>query len=229
MDSFDLKAFKANGYAIKRHAIADSDIESLKTVADELTTTMKKAPAGMRDALRLSPAFSQTELQLRALAKFILDGEAFPVRSILFDKTPETNWDVVWHQDITIAVEQKIDTADFGPWSTKAGVPHVQPPASILDRMVTLRLHLDDCDQTNGPLLVLPQSHSHGFIDVRTLDTTDCDANSIACTVAAGDLVIMRPLTLHASRKSIKPNHRRVLHIEYAVDTLPNGLRWAIL
>src|SRR5690606_16226043 len=84
------------------------------------------------------------------------------VRSILFDKTPDANWKVAWHQDLSIAVRERADVAGYGPWSRKDGVVHVEPPTSVLKRMVTLRLHLDDCNAENGPLRVLPGSHAHG-------------------------------------------------------------------
>jgi hypothetical protein len=194
---------------------------------DRVQALDSRSRAGIRNPLSFSPLFSEIERQLRPLATLLTGSEAFPVRSILFDKTPETNWDVVWHQDVTIAVKERKDVDGFAPWSVKQGVPHVQPPASVLERMVTLRLHLDHCPAENGPLLVVPGSHTRGFIDVRTLDTAACDREAVACVVNAGDVVAMRPLILHASRKSLVPTHRRVLHIEYACEPLPGGLGWA--
>src|SRR5262245_7189469 len=82
----------------------------------------------------------------------ILGPGAFVVRGLFFDKTPRANWKVSWHQDLTIAVRVRIEAPGFGPWSLKAGVVHVQPPAEILERMATVRLHLDDCSESNGPL-----------------------------------------------------------------------------
>lgn len=87
---------------------------------------------------------------IHALVRLALGGVCFPVRGILFDKIPEANWKVPWHQDVTIAVREKIETSGFGPWSTKAGVLNVQPPASVLEKMISIRLHLDPCDESNG-------------------------------------------------------------------------------
>jgi hypothetical protein len=73
-----------------------------------------------------------------------------PVRGVYFNKSPEANWAVSWHRDVTIAVRERADVPDFRAWSIKKGVLHVQPPTELLEQMLTLRIHLDDCDETNG-------------------------------------------------------------------------------
>lgn len=67
-----------------------------------------------------------------------------------------------WHQDLTIAVQERLDVPGYGPWTVKAGVTHVQPPVAVLERMVAVRLHLDDCGAENGPVRVLRGSHRLG-------------------------------------------------------------------
>jgi len=164
--------------------------------------------------------------KVRALVAPILGPNCFPVRGILFDKTPEANWNVVWHQDLSIAVRERRDVDGFGPWSEKAGVVHVQPPAWILERMLTVRLHLDDCDETNGPLLVLPGSHRVGRLTASEVQQRRTLISSVACPVPSGGALLMRPLLLHASSASQSPRHRRVVHLEYAAEPLPVGLQW---
>ena len=56
----------------------------------------------------------------------ILSSAAFPVRAILFDKTPSANLKVAWHQDRSIAVKRRIDVPGYGPWSVKEGIEHVR-------------------------------------------------------------------------------------------------------
>jgi len=163
---------------------------------------------------------------LRSLVAPVLGPGCFAVRGILFDKTPEANWNVVWHQDLSIAVRERRDVEGFGPWSEKAGVVHVQPPAAVLERMVTVRLHLDDCDESNGPLLVLPGSHRGGRLTAPEIQQQRAQIASVACPVPSGGALLMRPLLLHASSASQSPRHRRVIHLEYAAESLPGGLRW---
>lgn len=163
---------------------------------------------------------------VRALVAPTLGAGCFPVRGILFDKTPEANWNVVWHQDLSIAVRERRDVEGFGPWSEKAGVVHVQPPARVLERMLTVRLHLDDCDEMNGPLLVLPGSHQDGRLTASEIQRQRASISSVACPVPSGGALLMRPLLLHASSASQSPRHRRVIHLEYAAEPLPAGLQW---
>src|SRR4029453_8748221 len=85
-----------------------------------------------------------------------------PVRGILLDKVPGANWHVGWHQDLVIPVRERREVSGFGPWTVKAGMPHVKPPAEVLAGMLTIRVQLDDCGQDNGPLRVVPGSHRRG-------------------------------------------------------------------
>jgi ectoine hydroxylase-related dioxygenase (phytanoyl-CoA dioxygenase family) len=165
---------------------------------------------------------------VRSLINPILGSDAIAVRGILFDKTRGANWKVPWHQDLSIAVTERVDLPGYGPWSIKAGVPHVQPPVNILENMLTVRLHLDDCGSDNGPLLVLPGSHAHGILSVWRAEQLRNAGEPIACTVGRGGAVLMRPLLLHASHTATSPGHRRVIHLEYAAAALPPPLQWFI-
>jgi hypothetical protein len=156
-----------------------------------------------------------------------LGGKARAVRGIYFDKTAAANWSVTWHQDLLIPVREKVEAEGFGPWSMKAGVVHVQPPSWVLEQMLTVRLHLDDTDEANGALRVVPGSHRHGVLSSEAMDDLCSSEDGALCCVRAGGALLMRPLLLHSSRKSSGDRHRRVLHIEYAGCDLPDGLRWA--
>jgi hypothetical protein len=149
-----------------------------------------------------------------------------PVRAISFDKSPAANWYVAWRQDLTIAVAERRDVPGFGPWSVKNGVPHVQPPVGLLEHMLTVRLHLDPADATNGALRVLPGSHRHGRLRTEHIESLRHATPDILCRATAGDALLMRPLLLHASSRATAAARRRVLHIEYAACELPGGLSW---
>jgi ectoine hydroxylase-related dioxygenase (phytanoyl-CoA dioxygenase family) len=139
--------------------------------------------------------------------------EPFPVRAIYFDKTPQANWSVGWHQDLAIAVKQRREVPGFGPWSVKEGIPHVQPPAGILEKKLTVRLHLDDTKESNGALRVLPGSHRFGRLTSEQIEELKPKLTEVVCSVSAGDVLLMRPLLLHASNRALTPSQRRVLHI----------------
>lgn len=149
------------------------------------------------------------------------------VRAIYFNKTKAANWGVAWHQDKTIAVRQKIETPGFINWTIKEGVIHVQPPLEIMQNIITLRIHLDNTNQDNGALKIIPQSHQLGFLMPKQIEEIKHNKEAILCIVNAGDALIMSPLVLHASSKATVFTNRRILHLKYASIELPNNLNWA--
>jgi ectoine hydroxylase-related dioxygenase (phytanoyl-CoA dioxygenase family) len=156
----------------------------------------------------------------------VLGRDAFPIRAILFDKTETANWKVSWHQDLTIAVMERCEESGYGPWSSKHGVVHVQPPAAVLEQMLAVRLHLDESGAGNGPLRVLPGSHRAGKLRDQEIPAWQQRTTEEVCLVPRGGALVMRPLLLHASSPATEPHHRRVLHIEYSNCELPTGLEW---
>ena len=163
---------------------------------------------------------------VRALVEPLLGTDAFPVRGILFDKTPVANWKVSWHQDLTIAAAQRVDAPGYGPWSEKAGVVHVQPPVEVLESMLAVRFHLDPSGANNGPLRVLPGSHCIGKLRDAEIPSWRSRIAEQVCLVPRGGALLMRPLLLHASSPAREPTRRRVIHIEYAGCHLAPALEW---
>lgn len=222
-------ALQGEGYLVLPPILDAEDLAMLRSACESLQPSGTRRRAGLRGVLRTSEIlrkFCQGQF-VRSLVEPILGPGAFPTRSILFDKSPAANWDVVWHQDTTIAVRECCDVPGFGPWSIKEGIPHVQPPAAVLEEMLTVRIHIDDCSESNGPLLVAPGSHTRGIIPDGEINAEACDGAAVPCLAEAGGVILMRPLILHASRKAERPSRRRVLHLEYASQPLPGNLEWA--
>ncbi len=160
------------------------------------------------------------------IAAGFIGSAAMPVRVVLFDKSPDSNWIVAWHQDRTIAVRERHETPGFGPWSTKHGVLHVAPPITVLNGMVTLRLHLDPVDTSNAPLVVAAGSHRFGYIQADTAIDRASSCGAIACEAQAGDVWAYSTPILHMSARSTGDQRRRVLQIDYAATALPEPLEW---
>jgi ectoine hydroxylase-related dioxygenase (phytanoyl-CoA dioxygenase family) len=122
-------------------------------------------------------------------------------------------------------VRERREVAGFGPWTIKEGIVHVQPTADILSRILAIRLHLDESGADNGPLRVIPSSHKHGRLSseqVSAYGRADC----VVCMVPRGGALLMRPLLLHASSACSVPKPRRVIHLEFSADELPQGVSW---
>ncbi len=151
----------------------------------------------------------------------------FVVKSIYFDKPEESNWFVAWHQDLTIAVDKKVDVRGYGSWTNKHTQFAVQPPIKILENNFTIRIHLDNTDASNGALKVIPGSHSKGILRVENIDWSD--EKETICNVARGGIMIMRPLLMHSSERTTNKERRRVIHIEFSNAKLPEEINWAEL
>jgi len=182
--------------------------------------------AGTRGMLRIHEVAALAQSLLAELVRPHLPDKPAPVRGIYFDKRPETNWLVAWHQDLTLAFKRQVEVSGFGPWSVKEGVPHVQPPMQLLERMLTVRLHLDDTDSSNGALRVLSGTHRLGRMSAEAIRSCRETHEEVLCEAEAGDVLLMRPLLRHASSRSSAPRRRRVLHIEFAGFPLPELLEW---
>ncbi len=162
---------------------------------------------------------------VRQVMESILGPHCFAVRGIFFNKTPSSNWKVVWHQDLTIAVRERRELNGFGPWTRKAEVWHVQPPADVMSGMISIRLHLDESGLDNGPLRVISGSHREGRLSAEDIARWE-KRNCVSCAVPKGGALLMRPLLLHASSACVMPKPRRVIHLEFAAADLPQGLEW---
>lgn len=218
-------ALMEHGFAVVPNVLADEEVDDLIRAIE---TELHGAAAGVRQPHEVFPAIRDLVSggEIRKLVEPAVGKEARVVRSILFDKTAERNWGVPWHQDLTIAVAEQREVAGFTGWSVKEGVNHVQAPREVLEGMLTVRLHLDDCGAENGPLWVLPGTHRNGWLDSEAIDLAKREGKEEACLVKRGGAVLMRPLLLHASSRATKPGRRRVLHLEFASQGLPGGLSY---
>jgi ectoine hydroxylase-related dioxygenase (phytanoyl-CoA dioxygenase family) len=149
------------------------------------------------------------------------------VKAIYFNKTQDNNWLVGWHQDKTIALQEKIPTPGYINWTKKQGVIHVQPPLEIMENILTLRIHLDRTDLNNGALKVIPKTHKMGFLNSERIKQLTTTNKTVVCEADAGDILIMSPLIVHSSAKSINNCDRRIIHLEYTLISLPQHLHWA--
>ncbi len=215
-----------DGFSIVPHVI-DGREADLLIAAVEKHHAGRAAAYGRRDLPSIPQVVEiATSNGIRALVEPLLGKAAFAVRGLWFDKLPRANWKVAWHQDLTIAVRQRLDVTGFQAWSVKDGVPHVQPPTEVLERMLAVRIHLDECGRRDGPLRMIPGSHRSGRLSAAAIEQWKQMGQERTCCVPRGGAVLMRPLLLHASSAAADPGHRRVIHLEFASSDLPGGLQW---
>ena len=208
-----------DGYSIVSGCLSDEACDAIgKSFADDCY--------GLRELLTLESIQKLAcSSQVRSLARAVVGEGAFAISGTFFNKTPSANWKVPWHQDRMIKVNQRIDIGGWGPWSMKGNVIHVQPPDSIMARVLAIRIHLDDCPADNGALRVMPGSHRHGYLTSEQSSGLLSRPEAI-CAASKGDVLLMRPLLLHSSSPSHSAQQRRVIHLEFASDDLPQPLEW---
>lgn len=223
-------AIEQHGYGRVSAVIGSAEVERLLAAVSRLQAEEGAYNRGGMYAARhlLQRVPEVAELACSEVAEGLVAPVLGPgwraVRAIYFDKTPAANWKVPWHQDLTIAVREHRDAPGFGPWSVKGGIPHVQPPVEILERMLAVRFALDENDEENGPLRVLPGTHALGRLSADEIARLRDERDGVVCPVPAGGVLLMRPLLLHASSPMASGRSRRVIHIEYAAGGLPHGL-----
>jgi ectoine hydroxylase-related dioxygenase (phytanoyl-CoA dioxygenase family) len=223
-----LESIQQQGFAIIPGILEPDDVQGL--LDELLCADLPRSRAGVRHAMRL-PAVARIArcARLMRIAKEVLGEDAFPFRATLFDKSPTANWLVVWHQDTALALGERREAPEWGPWSTKDGVTYAHAPATALSRVLALRVHLDDSTAENGPLRVLPGTHTLGVLTDKALHSLSTQIAAVDCLVLRGGVLAMRPLIVHASSKSQAEIPRRVLHIEYAASRLiEDGFELAI-
>lgn len=219
--------FDDSGFEVIENLVSAEMAQSL--LADLTRLKLEPLRGGIRRIEKLVPRVADLACSphLLSTAQRHLSGQPELVRAIYFDKSPENNWFVTWHQDRTVAVSDRFEAEGWGPWSIKSDVWHVQPPLEVLQNMVTVRIHLDAATTSNGCLKVLPGSHNAGLIaGGMARDYIDHD-RVVYCESAVGGAVIMRPHILHSSEKSTAAMPRRILHFEYSSYRLPGGISWS--
>ena len=107
-------------------------------------------------------------------------------------------------------------------------VLHAIAPAAALERLVALRVHLDDSGPDNGPLRVLSDTHTSGVLAHEEIEKLALTVAPVDCLTGAGGVVAMRPLAIHASSKALTDRPRRVLHIEFAPAVTLAGAELAL-
>ena len=221
-----------NGFTILNSIYSNQEIEQILLVIDQVDKTKETFRKStdlfaIRQFLKEVPETTNLIFNdhLKEVMGKVFGDNYFVVKSIYFDKPETSNWYVPYHQDLTISVDKKMQLENFGPWTTKQNQFSVQPPIEILENIYTIRIHLDETDENNGALRVIQKSHLKKIYKSETIDwNTETETT---CNVKKGGIMIMKPLILHSSGRTTNNKKRRVIHIEFSNQELPEELKWA--
>ncbi len=214
------KDFETYGRVWLRDAVSQADL----ALFDTATAVTAKAGQRMNSSPALDIALSENSSTMAAIRQ--LDPNAVPVRTVSFNKSDKANWGVAWHQDRVISVREKTESDGFRNWTRKSGFWHCEPPAFILDQMLFVRIHLDDSDETNGAMEIAVGSHAGGIIPSAQAETAAARYPTEVCKANRGNILVLKMLTLHASKPAKDQSGRRVLRVDFSSAQLPAPLRW---
>lgn len=214
------------GYSQLKAVYSLKQINAIKVELNAYFSNQQKESFAIRQLLKKLPQLKN--LLFTDELKQILDSNfkqpAFLTKALYFNKPPHSNWFVSYHQDLSISVQEKIETPHYVQWTNKKGQIGVVPPLYILNNILTIRIHLDDTTKDNGALYVIPNSHSKGII--RSEHFQQYTSLEVLCDAEAGDLLLMKPLTLHSSYKTKNNKPRRIIHLEFSSEYLDKPLKW---
>lgn len=210
------------GFFIQKNLFSKNTVDALIMLIEKTRITKKQF--AIRQFFQLIPNAQNILLNNKFRSFFYqnIGTNYFLIKAIYFDKPPTTNWVVPWHQDLTIVTDQKNELEGFSKWRLKNGVNYVQPPTEILENIITIRIHLDDCTKKNGALQVIPSSHQNGIVKKLVIP----QEKTVFCEVNKGGILIMKPLLYHTSKRTINNLNRRVIHLEVANKGLPLPLTY---
>jgi hypothetical protein len=189
---------------------------------DKLSIPENRPGARLGDTLGFAALLGPAD----RIAAAVLGPAARAVGAKLFDKSPARNWALGWQQDRTIPVRERLEVPGFSQWTVKSGIVHCVPPFEVLERSLTLRVHLDPAGADNAPLLVAPGSHRLGRVAEALVGAAVERLGARACLAGPGDVWAYATAILHASDRAASPARRRVLQLVYSADDLPDGLEW---
>ncbi len=216
------------GSAILHYVYSKKEVNQIKSYIEHYFKTRNiTSRHACRNVLEEIPEIKSLVLNANLLHIINkINPQLFLTKAIYFDKTPGSNWYVTWHQDTTINVKEKIETEGYKGWTSKSGVFGACPPEDFLKDTLTIRIHIDDADESNGALKIIPGSHNKKLTD-EEIDLITQNSIPYVCNVPACGIHIMKPLLVHASSKATGQKSRRVIHLEFNSMELPNGLEWA--
>ena len=220
-----VELFSELGFAVVPDVLSVTEAERLTTLLPPLSSrgrssrTLLSAPwcHNMARSLRQQPAIAP-----------LLPELAVAVQCTLFSKSPKGNWLVALHQDLSIPVSARVSCPECTGWSEKEGEIFVQPPLSVLESLLAVRVHLDPCPNDAGALRVVPGSNRFGRLGGTEAAEMRTARGETVVSATQGTALLMQPLLLHASSKAAQDTTRRVLHFLFGPRELPCGLQWAL-
>ncbi|MFC4597644.1 phytanoyl-CoA dioxygenase family protein [Cohnella hongkongensis] len=218
----DAEFYKENGYLLVKGVFRSEEVKQMRAAVDAI---IQRAAATNRDA---NAAWQGDYLPPEQLKKLVLKGfhdvhyhDAAFMRAAI-----HPNMAAVLSKLIGPNVQLHHSKMLVKPPENGAAFPmHQDYPYFPHEKhtMLAASVHLDDADEENGCLRVVPGSHKQGplphvgrhYLDHRTYPITD----GTLCEAEAGDVLFFNYLTIHGSSVNRSERTRRNVLFQYRDPT----------
>jgi hypothetical protein len=101
------------------------------------------------------------------------------------EKPAERHWLVPLHQHLHILVRERVSDPLLSGWCEREGALHVVAPAQVLEKLVAVRIHLDESGPDHGALGLVPGCTSKAASPVGLSPlSAQCPVKGCACLAA---------------------------------------------
>ena len=200
----ELQQYKEQGWVNLGCVMDDATIAAIRGEEARL----RGDPAGQLTIFR-----SQLAHFSEPLRRYLCTGPQIKPAMQLVESQNLALW---FNQFVTKLPDAASGKSEF-PWHQDNGYVAIEPATNV-----TIWIALDDVDEKNGCVWVMPKSHLHGLLDHKSKSaeswhlTLDVEGDGIPAILKAGEAVAFTGLTLHRSKLNYTDKPRRAFFMEYA-------------
>ena len=205
MTAISLKEFQSNGFVRIGKILDAPELEAFRR--EELR--FRGEIAGHEKTVFRSQVAHHSPV----VRDFCIRGQHIPaVRQLLGDNI--CYW---YNQFVTKFPETDLGKGQF-PRHQDNGYINIEPPTTL-----TVWVALDDVDERNGCVWMLPESHKLGVLPhgVKSADSwhlqVPAEGDGVPIVVKAGEAVAFTGLTLHRSKNNLTAQPRRAFFMQYCL------------
>jgi ectoine hydroxylase-related dioxygenase (phytanoyl-CoA dioxygenase family) len=199
----ELRQYKQEGYVVLGRIMDDSTLEAIR--AEELRFRGKDSAGTIFR--------NQVTHYSAAIREYVTGGPQIKLARQLVGTENLAFW---FDQFVTKLPDAGSGKSEF-PWHQDNGYVSIEPATNV-----TIWVALDDVDERNGCVWVMPGSHAQGLLDhaLKSQDTwhltLKVEGDGIPAILKAGEAVAFTGLTLHRSKLNHTDKARRAFFMEYA-------------
>ncbi|MGI9437201.1 MAG: phytanoyl-CoA dioxygenase family protein [Geminicoccaceae bacterium] len=224
----DVAFYNDNGYLVVQNVLSDGEIQELRQVTEDFVERARRVSTH-NEIYDLEDSHSAAEPRVRRIKTPHVHHEAY-ARMVSQSNILEV-LKKLWGPSIRFDVSKlNLKAAGYGApveWHQDwAFYPHSN------DDLAAVGIMMDDVDETNGPLMVIPGSHQGPILDHHA-DGYFCGAidprrgevdfsKAVELTGPAGSITVHHARTIHGSATNTSGKPRRLLLHQYrAADAWP--------